>query len=323
MSIDATGSTETLRLFAEDLRRTAVESAEASTIAVQQELARGLSDAEDALEDFLMSYAEGHTGAAPEPIDEAAKDAAEEPLREGLRRLGISERQVLFAGEEAGNATRAVVPNMIICRQDALDGTSPALLRWDGHASVCMIDQVRADGRRGGIYARHIAGAISCATGWVVSWAQWSRHNGVDGYRNILGAVHLANPRAGVAEFQLSSLRWDRRQGTLAAVAATASRRSKTQQLAKRFGISSEKAFYTTSGTPLAPALLVGAISAVIEPNAVSLHDSALLLPFQILGGPISSPDGSALNYLRVYEANALDLRASSRPVGGYIAWVK
>lgn len=81
--------------------------------------------------------------------------------------------------------------------------------------------------------------------------------------------------------------------------------------------------FYSTAGTPLAAALLTGRISVLVEPHPVSLHDAALLLPHQILGGEaFSATTGRPFSPLDVYERNADDLRPEAKPfTEGYLVW--
>jgi hypothetical protein len=139
-------------------------------------------------------------------------------------------------------------------------------------------------------------------------------------YLSIRGRVYLEGAPWGIPETELQGRRWDRAAGTVAAVAASPERRKKLQEVLDRLSLVPD-ALYTLGGTPLAPALIGGDLEMLIEPNAVSLHDSALLIPHQILGGEITDLRLKPFDYLGEYERCALTLSPDDKPIEGYIAW--
>lgn len=314
----STEPTNILRALAEDYRQIAKKGTIAAMSAVKAELFEGIPQ-NDGAPERALSYNPAHSGDTPEPIDAVATAAAEDVVRTELRARGIHDREILSAGEEAGNGTHLVKPETYLHRSDSLDGSTSALARLLGHSSVCAIDRSRSDGT-----ARHYAGAIYNSSGWLVSWEHYSARNVARGsYPRLAGAVFISNPAWDLPEIELTAIRWDRREATLAAVAHNQSRRAGVEAIADRLGIAHDSAFWTAGGTPLAPALLCGQIGALIEPNAVSLHDSLLLLPYQLLGGEILTPVGDPMDYMHIYEANALDMNPGARPVKGYVARVR
>lgn len=306
-----------IRQLAEDVRQVAVGGTVAAMAAVKEYLIGGVPQV-DGSQRPALSYNAEHAGDVPEPIDAVATVVGEDYVRSELMRRGVSGRSILSAGEEAGNGTQLVQRDLYLMRWDALDGSGSALARFDGHASVCSIDRSRADGS-----ARNLAGAIACSSGWTVSWAQWSARDPEKRYRRLAGAVYLSNPAWDIVETELTAIRWDRRHATLAAVAHTDLRREGVLEIADRLGVPYDRAMWTSGGTPLAPGLVAGQIGAVIEPSPVSLHDSVLLVPYQLLGGSIFTPAGLPLDYLHEYEAHALDLHPGAKPIQGYVAWAK
>ena len=168
-----------------------------------------------------------------------------------------------------------------------------------------------------------MAGAIMSVTGWCTSWAQWSAYDdALARDRHVRGSVFVSNANWGVPEREVDERRGDRAHSAVAAVATSVERHAATVAVLERLGIVKPSAFYTVAGTPIAAALIGGRISMVVEPCAVSLHDSALLIPHQILGGVATTAGGAPLNPLAVYEQTADDLRPDAKPfTDGYIAW--
>lgn len=306
------------RGFYDECRCAAARAARAALGAVQQYYARqfpGMEGRRD--EGIRMSYAKHHSGAAPRPQDVAARTAASKVVRDFLLGWGVAEDRIVFGGEEEGTATVKV--GDYIVRLDSLDGTTNSETTFDSHAAVVMIDRVR-QGDRG---TRHLAGAIVSVTGWCVSWLHWSSYDErAGGYRQVRGAVYISNENWGVPEQEVLARRADRAVGAVAAVATGAARRADALKALHGLGLGDPVDFYTVAGTPMAAALLAGGIALIVEPRAVSLHDSALLLPHQILGGRTTTSRGGPLNPLEVYERNADDLRPDAKPfTEGYVAW--
>lgn len=311
-----------LRLLAEDCRTITLEAATAAVGAVQRHNFDGLPDGEGREVDLAMLlYADGHTGAAPTAPDVVARDAAFAVVSSGVRRLREGPRALIEAGEEASTPTRRVLRDDWIARLDALDGTSAAELRWDGYCGVVLLDRVRSI-ETGRASARHLAGSIVCATGCTVSWAQWSSFDSnTDGYRRLNGAVYIGNPLWGIPMVEVMDRRWERARGTVASVASSHERFERFVDTLHALP-SAPTTVFNMAGNPLAPALIAGTIEYVMEPNPVTLHDSALLIPHQLLGGVITTAAGEPLDYLRLYERSALRLASHERPVSdGYIAW--
>jgi hypothetical protein len=164
---------------------------------------------------------------------------------------------------------------------------------------------------------RHLAGAITTATGWTVSWAHWSVYDMQKRiYRRLNGKVYIEAYPWGVSETEIPALRWDREVGTAAGVAASRKRRNHARDV-----IEASDSFFTVGGTPAIVALLIGGLERLVEPEPVTLHDSSLLIPFQLLGGNISRRDtGEPLDYLRTYEDAALNFDLDATPIPPYLA---
>lgn len=267
----------------------------------------------------ILNHDPGHPGSAAEDIDVEAHRAAVETLVEELGRdLGLPRNKMILAGEEVPARTTHLSHNDFIARLDACDGTTNSLLYWSGYSSVVLIDQVRlrADGRR---RARHLAGAIGGPQGYL-SWTHDSTFDpGLDRYPQVIGKVYFEHPQF-VTERRIPTRRWSRNSGTIAAVAHSAERYDQVRRIAAAHALEVDR-FLSAGGTPLAPALVGGNVGAIIEPHHVTLHDSALLIPHQLLGGAITDLGGKPFDYLHVYENHGLTLDPNDKPVHGYIAW--
>ncbi|MBW4818431.1 hypothetical protein [Rhodococcus qingshengii] len=265
----------------------------------------------------ILNHDPDHPGSAAEDIDVEAHRAAVDSLVENLGRdLGITRTRLILAGEEVPARTTHLSHNDIIGRLDACDGTTNSLEYWSGYSSVVLIDQVRLRGRR---RARHLAGAIGGPQGYL-SWTHDSTYNmGLGGYPQVVGKVYFEHPQF-VKERRLPTRRWARSKDTIAAVAHSSERYAQVRKIAAAHALEVDR-FLSAGGTPLAPALVGGNVGAIIEPHHVTLHDSALLIPHQLLGGAITDLDGKPFDYLRVYEDHGLTLDPNDKPVHGYIAW--
>lgn len=268
----------------------------------------------------LLVADQAHAGAPPHAFDVLARDVSLDHLEAALKDMGVPRSHMVPVGEEAGGGTQLIRPQTYLLRQDALDGTNNAIRLWQNFSSVQLIDHVHAvDSDR--LRARHLAGAIAVSNGWTVSWCHWSTFNPRERrYERIIGSVYLDGTPWGAPEIEVNALQWDRAAGTVAAVAASPSRLQLLNETLERIKVE-PSALYNVGGTPLAPALVSGAIECVIEPNPVSLHDSALLLPHQILGGMVTDLEQKQLDYLAKYESSALELSPGAKPINGYIAW--
>lgn len=131
--------------------------------------------------------------------------------------------------------------------------------------------------------------------------------------------MYFSNTIRGVEEFQLSDPRWDRRAHTYAAVA---SKRQRLDALLSSIGApNTDDVIYNVAGTPVVAALLAGALSKNIEVEAVTLHDSMHLIPHQLLGGRVHDLNKlGPLDYLALYEHEAVNLDPKVKPVPPYIA---
>lgn len=259
-----------------------------------------------------------HPGSPAKALDIYARDAASNSLRRSLfHDLGAADDRLIFCGEEASDTTTFLQNDRYLLRLDALDGTNNSVAFWTGYASVICIDQIRRSGASE--RARHLAGAIATPQG-IISWTNNSRFDRtVRGYPVVHGGVFFEHPQY-MAERQVRKRTWSRAK-VIAAVAHTEDRYNRVLEIAKQRGLGDFRRFYTAGGTPLAPALVGGEVGAVIEPHDVTLHDSALLIPHQLLGGVTTDLQGDPLNYLALYEASGLHLNPNHKPVPGYIAW--
>lgn len=302
----------------EEVRRVARDAAEAAVDAVMRRQMETLRDGDDILGDGSLVFAAGHTGDAPIPLDAAAREAVQDVISERLPALTPGRRRH-DAGEEAGGATTIIRRGDIISRTDDLDGSTNADCLLNNFSGVVGLDEVRESSgpeRR----ARHLAGAIALPSGLTVSWVNLSRWVAQAGrYSSPRGAVYLSNTIRGIEEFQLGDLRFERRDRTYAAVA---SKRKRLDALLASIGAPrTEDVIYNVAGTPVVAALLAGALSKNIEVEPVTLHDSMHLIPHQLLGGRVHDLDNLApLDYLALYEREAVNLDPKVKPVPPYIA---
>lgn len=268
----------------------------------------------------IMSQAPDHPGDPADWLDFDARKAAQETLQEHMSiSFGVDPTNLIFCGEEAPDINTRVGHGDFLCRIDALDGTKNSLAFWTGYSSVICIDQAR-------IYpevpprARHLGGAIATPHG-IVSWTNTgSFDRKMNRYGRVNGKVFFEHPLY-MDEREILSRSWSTRAtNVVASVAHDDDRYWAARKVMDDFGIRPER-FYTAGGTPLAPALIGGQLSALVEPHNVTLHDSALLMPHFLLQGKISTPVGADLDYLALYESNGLNLNPNHRPVPGYIAW--
>jgi len=256
----------------------------------------------------------GHRGEPTRPLDERAASTLSQFLVEAKRGHRILHEYVEI-GEEQHRPFDPQTPDLLLIRSDVLDGTTNAVTLLDSWATAVLLDLAR---RRAPGHFRHLAGAIGTSAGWVVSWTNVSTRAGVGRYRDVRGSVYIENvlhhylsSSSAVRRFQLGSLTAGN-PNRIAAVAAPSGRRGK---LSDKFGeVIHESWFWSGAGNPLAPALLAGELGAVIEPEFVTLHDSAYLIPFTILGGEVADWSGLRIQVLDHYEEYAVDPGAPMPP---------
>lgn len=307
-----------LGLDLDALRRVAAKAAEASNDAVIRRQLEGLRSNEDITDASVLTFAAGHTGDAPIPLDAFAREAVRDLLERELPAI-VGNRRHHEAGEEAGGGTAVVRRGDLIYRTDDLDGSTNADCLLNNYSAVVGIDIVReptGPQRR----ARHLVGAIALSTGITVSWineSQWVPQLGR--HRSLRGRVYFSSESRGIAEFEIRDARWDRRARTFAGVA---SKRRRFDALLSAIGSADDSdVIYNVAGTPVVAALIAGALGQNIEVEAVTLHDSMHLIPHQLLGGEIL--DGATrepLDYLALYERETVDLNPEAKPVPPYIA---
>jgi hypothetical protein len=316
-----TRHTDSTHTNSEMIRGAAVAAVKDAQAAIANGLL-GVFDEDEMSEDdsarSFLSADPNHPGSAPDRIDFEAKAAAEDKLRK-LMSVVTTPEMLVFCGEEAGDQNRVVRHGSYLCRLDALDGTKNSLAFWTGYSSVVCIDQARiyADGTK---RARHLAGAIGTPHG-IVSWANNGTFNRQHGrYMHVRGDVFFEHPLY-MEERLVSSRKWTRAANVIAAVAHDEGRYNEVREIMRGYGIDNPERFYTAGGTPLAPALIGGQVYAVVEPHHVTLHDSALLMPHQLLNGTITDLQDNPLDYLAVYEAEGVNLDPNHKPIPGYVAW--
>lgn len=302
---------------AEIYRQAAIEAAEAAVRAVIQAQASDIrGDETSESSRGVVVFDDAHSGDVPIQLDAEARQAAWTALQ---ARLGSASRALIEAGEEAGVATRVLRPGDLIARLDALDGSTNAGSTMANWSSVALIDEVRSTGGPGA-RARHHAGCIATASGWSVSWVNESRFDhDRQRYNKLVGRVCMSASVWGVPEIELRDTRWNRRKRSFAAVASKIPRLDALLDLLNSTG--PDDLIYNIGGTPIVTALLVGQLENVIEPEHVTLHDSAHLIPHQLLGGSVNeAATGQPLDYIGLYERNAVDLSPSAKPVPPYWA---
>jgi hypothetical protein len=301
-------------------RKIAKAAAEGTMDQIVAEFFRNVDAEEPAEDDSMLQWDSNHPGERPINLDADAKVIARKLAADALRKAGYPEDICKFCGEEAGSGTQRIRVGDIIIRQDVLDGSKLAERVMTDFSSVHLTDKVRTLNSVGP-RTRHLGGAIVAANALSISWANHSQYLGErHWYPRPEGVVYLDGHRWGQPERRVRGLSYNRHEGTVAAVAAKPEKKRLLDQILAGLGIEPETVV-TVGGTPLVASLITGAISMIVEPNPVTLHDSALLIPFQLLGGCITDTDGVPLNYLKLYEQNAHIMDPKHTPIPGYIAW--
>lgn len=309
-----------LRLRAETMREIALEVVTEAQRVIRKYLVDTLPTHEgDAPRRPIGAYSSSHTGDEPVELDAIAAQCASDRARKLLHQEGFP--VVIDVGEEWGGTSPYLEKDTIIARHDSLDGTTASRILWDMFASVVTFDQVITDPTPSTSGVRHLAGAIGLANQFVVSWAHWSSRNAKGEYRSLNGEVVLHDITSG-RQHALAQLRAARDEYTVAAVAGTAERWSLFEPVASKVLRSGGK-FSNLGGTPSVLGLILGDLTSLYEPKDVTLHDSVHLIPFQLLGGSLSTADGLLLDYLSLYEKHARVTASDHRPVPGYATWVE
>ncbi|ANZ42314.1 hypothetical protein BBK82_46760 [Lentzea guizhouensis] len=301
------------------LRRVAVQAVQWQYEAILKSLVQQFEFVDDQDEDPIgpVLSRPGHRGEPTRDIDFKAHSA----LKEFLRRRWVLPHNYYIIGEEANEPINLRDQNAVLVRSDPLDGTTNCVTLLGSWATVVCFDVARKN--RPGRF-RHVAGAIATSAGWLLSWSVWSDYR-PDGTRNSFGKttvflqsipIHFFSSGEPARRWQLSSLTKGNPR-RLAAVCASASRRAEVLQ---RFQADMDDTWlWSGAGNPLGPALLAGELGGILEPSAVTLHDSAFLIPFELLGGTTVTLDGSPFSALDAYEAAAT--RPDDQPIPPFLAY--
>lgn len=301
-------------------RVAARDSADAAVRAVITSQVRELRGDDSSDITGSLIHSPTHSGDTPIPLDAVARETSWHEMKAHLERFTDNGRHLVEAGEEAGVGTRVLRPGTIIARLDALDGSTNAGSTMSNWSSVALVDEVRVpEGPLARVH--HHAGAISISNGWTVSWVNESKFdNARQRYNHVRGRVFMSLPAWGVEEFEVSDARWDRRPNSFAAVASRRRRFESVINILDRVW-DNDPLLYNVAGTPIVAALIAGQIENNVEPMWVTLHDSAHLLPHQLLQGFLRGIEtGAPLDYLSLYERNAINLDPSHAPVPPYWA---
>lgn len=259
-----------------------------------------------------------HPGVPANRLDAVAEEAA----RTGLHELSASRgpahgpNRVHYCGEEsAGIGTQNLHSGDFIVRTDPLDGTTNAVTILTGFASVALVDRVEDQN------VTHLAGAIVSGhidVRWYVAERDWYA-DGVD--TPLEGRVFVRAPRLPGDNWAPLPLQRNKRLNTLAAVAASRSRWQMCDRVAQG-ALADGGRFYNLAGNPYCGSLLIGQLGGVFEPSNVTLHDSAYLIPLLLAGGSVEDLQGMRLDYLSLYETNALDFALDRKPVPPFLAYL-
>ena len=301
------------------LRRLAVEAVAIGYETVVNGLLTRLdSDADIDQVDVAVVERVGHTGAPTTRLDDEVKRALSSFCRQNVL------QQHVFVGEERNDSFDPRQRGLVLVRSDPLDGTTNSLSLLDNWSTVVLFDMARSS--RPGSF-RHFAGAIATAAGWIVSWdLGGSKHNANGAYERLHGNVflqsipgHLSGSDLGTRRLELETLRPGESQH-IAAVAASAERRDiLTGRLGPLLSLERQVTFWNAAGNSIAPGLLAGNVGTLVEPKQVTLHDSALLIPFSLLGGSVFDLDtGRLMNYLDEYEAGITGQQ--EKPIRPFVA---
>jgi hypothetical protein len=222
-----------------------------------------------------------------------------------------------YVSEEAGTRTNLLRPHTLITRCDPMDGTTNLLTTLMGFATAVTVDLVGAELKR----ARHLSGAIVGGGPVDISWSNLTTRSRIDGSNlQPTGQVFLRIPALGEDWHRLPGLRDDRSHNTLAAVATSAARLNQLTIHRERALSTAGGRFYSYAGNPIAAGLLLGVLGAVAEPNDTKLHDTVFLHPLTLFGGTIERlDDGNVIDYLSLYEQNAINLDAQATPIPPYL----
>lgn len=301
------------------LRRAAVQAAQWQYEAILKGLVQQFEFVDERDSDPIgpILSRPGHRGDPTRDIDVKAHSA----LKEFMRRKWRLPYNYYIVGEEANEPVDLNDRTAVLVRSDPLDGTTNCVTLLDSWATVVCFDIARKN--RPGRF-RHVAGAIATSAGWLLSWSCQSEYLS-DGRRVSDGAstvylqsvpIHFFSLGEPARRWQLSSLTPGNPR-RVAAVCASSSRRA---EVAQRFlGRLDDMWLWSGAGNPLGPALLAGELGGILEPSAVSLHDSAFLIPFQLLGGKITTLQGARFSALDAYEAAVT--RTDDKPIPPFLAY--
>jgi len=281
-----------------------------------------LDEAVDIEEDGLLVEDVRHAGEPARRVDALAESGARRGHRQGIDTerdvLGARIKHFVYTSEESGTRTQILPDRTLITRVDPLDGTTNSLNVLAGFCSEATVDFHASRHTR----AVHLAGAIVGGT-IDVSWVNTQPRNRVtQRYARPSGAVYVRVPRLSPQWARIPGLREDRQTATVAAVASS-KRRAEAVTRWVEAAFAHDGRAYNLGGNPILPALLIGQIGCVVEPEHTKLHDAAFLIPFVLLGGTVTTWEGTPLDVLETYEQYAGDLDASRAPIPPYVAYVE
>ncbi|MEU0561945.1 hypothetical protein [Dactylosporangium maewongense] len=268
----------------------------------------------------------GHPGKPPLNIDAAAQErfvelvARQPPPDDADNGLG----ELLILGEEAtvtgwdpdrpGRTT--------ILRADPIDGTSSLAHCGDGFATVVTVESRRQPGADW----KHLGGAIVRSDGLTVSWSRTQ----VQAHHVVLDLSRLdADKRPNIIDlgpippFAAVELDEDVRQAVATSGASVAAHSSKRREaLRAKFPdlqVLSNHLDYR-AGTTAAWQLCNGMLGFIVELNATTIHDSAHLLPYTLLGGNIVTHEYEPVRIIELIQDHA-DPTNLEKVVPPYIAF--
>jgi len=276
----------------------------------------------------LVYLEDNKSGDAPVLFDMQAQAAIEHQVGLLARRENLG--SIVFAGEDVKNVVRTLQRDQLVCRCDSVDGSTLVDNTWVGAASVVTIEKCY------GKWLRLEAVSITSMTGMTISMENHTPSKDGGRNRDQIRAPKLDAPRGEVyfadhisqKRVEINRLRTNRKAGSLAAVGYSPERHERLLPYLKsawRIVDKSNKRtgrYLNSAGNPIVFGLALGTLEAVLEPEHTSLHDSVFLALHEILGGHVVNFDTlEPMNYLEMYQAEAMDLDGSHKLIPPYIAY--
>ena len=273
----------------------------------------------------LVTY-HGHPGKPPLNIDSAAQHRFLEVVQqqppsenggEGLGDLLILGEEATVAGWDPDQPGRTT-----ILRADPIDGTSSLAHCGDGFASVITVESRRQPGSEW----KHLGGAIVRSDGLTISWSRRQ----VRAHHVILDLASLTpadrpnildlGPVPPFAAVELDeSVRHAVATSGASVAAHSAKRREALRERFPDLQVLADHLDYR-AGTTAAWQLCNGMLGFIVELNATTIHDSAHLFPFYILGGQIVTHDYEPIRVIELIQDHA-DPKNMEKVVPPYIAF--